>query len=440
MKKRILFTVILTLLLSALLGIGSFAAQHGTLALSSSGAVKAGETVTLSVKLTGATDIDGIAVTPTYDEKLFELTGGTWKISGVMTDFSLTTKDGVIAFSEGTAINTTILTFTLKVKSTVEAGNYSVGCSAVVSSVDGAKSTLTATAQVKVTCTHSFTVKNTDAKYQKSAATCSSAAVYYYSCAKCGEKGSTTFKSGSALPHTFNQKNTADQYIHTAGSCTKAAVYYYSCKCGEMGSDTFVGADPAHRYAETLVTDKDNHWYECSVCGDRKEQAAHTPGPEATEESAQVCTVCGYEIAPAIVHQHDFTAHWYGDDATHWGKCRCGEESEPIVHTYGEGTVVSEPTATQQGVILYTCADCGRMKVEYTDPDPSQNQPSKPADTESPDKPLPKPSDKPSDDPADEVDNEDGSFGMGALVGALGGLLIGGAAVFVTLSKGKKAN
>ena len=109
MKKRILFTVIFALLFSALSGICSFAAEHGTLSLSASGAVKAGETVTLSVKLTGAANIDGIALTPTYDESKFELTGGSWKVNGIISDFSLETKDGVIAFSEGTAINTTSL-------------------------------------------------------------------------------------------------------------------------------------------------------------------------------------------------------------------------------------------------------------------------------------------------------------------------------------------
>lgn len=414
MKKRILFTLVFALMLSAFLSIGTFAAQHGTLSLSASGAVKAGDTVTLSVKLTGAEKIDGIAVTPVYDETKFELTGGSWKVNGIITDFSVDTKDGVIAFAEGTSINTTILTFTLKVKSGVEAGTYTVGCSAEVSSTDKEKSTLNAETQVKVSCTHSFTVKNTDSKYLKSAATCSSAATYYYSCSKCGEKGTTTFKSGSALSHTFDQKNTAEKYIHTAGSCTKAAVYYYSCKCGAKGTQTFVGADPDHRYAETWSTDKDNHWHECSACGERKDQASHVPGPEATEDSAQVCTVCGYEIAPAIAHKHDFTKHWYGDEATHWGKCECEEESQPTAHTWDEGKVVCEPTAKKQGAVLYTCNDCGRTKLEYTDPDPSKSEPI-----------------------TSEKDG-DGSFGTGALVGALGGILVGAAGVYLTLVKRKK--
>ena len=442
MKKKVLFTVICMLMLSVCLGLSSYAARHGTLSLSPSGTVKAGETVTLSVKLEGAADIDGIAITPTYNEAQFELTGGTWKVSGVMTDFSLDTKDGVIAFSQGTALDTTILTFTLKAKSTLQAGNYTVGCTAVVSSTDGARSTLTASTQVKISCTHSFTVKSTDAKYQKSAATCTSAAIYYYSCSKCGEKGSSTFQSGSALPHTFDQKNTADKYVQTPGSCTQSAIYYYSCKCGAKGTTTFVGADPAHRYSEDFVTDKDSHWKECSVCGEHKDEAAHTPGPEATEESAQLCTVCGYEIAPAIVHQHDFSLHWYGDADTHWGKCRCEEESEPVAHCWDAGKLLCAPTATDEGAILYTCTDCGRVKVVYTDPDPSQ---SKPSDVEQPDDEKPQQSDTPdvdSDKPAEAPADENGSFVTGAVVGLLSGAAIAAAiaaaGVYLTKTKGKK--
>ena len=49
---------------------------------------------------------------------------------------------------------------------------------------------------------HSFEQEVTDAEYQKSAATCTEAAVYYKSCA-CGEKGTETFESGEPLDHDY---------------------------------------------------------------------------------------------------------------------------------------------------------------------------------------------------------------------------------------------
>ena len=42
------------------------------------------------------------------------------------------------------------------------------------------------------------------------------------------------------------------------------------------------------------------HWHECSVCSEKKDEAAHIPGAEATAATAQICTECDYVIAPAI--------------------------------------------------------------------------------------------------------------------------------------------
>ena len=58
---------------------------------------------------------------------------------------------------------------------------------------------------------HSFDQKNTASEYVKSDATCTEVAVYYYSCA-CGEKGTTTFTSGTVEANTFDQRNTASKY------------------------------------------------------------------------------------------------------------------------------------------------------------------------------------------------------------------------------------
>ncbi len=49
---------------------------------------------------------------------------------------------------------------------------------------------------------HSFEQEVVDAKYQKSAADCTHAAVYFKSC-KCGEKGTETFESGEPLGHKW---------------------------------------------------------------------------------------------------------------------------------------------------------------------------------------------------------------------------------------------
>ena len=132
------------------------------------------------------------------------------------------------------------------------------------------------TPETPQTHTHKYNKKNTASKYLKSAATCTEAAVYYYSC-ECGEKGTSTFKSGNPKGHTYNKKNTASKYLKSAATCTEPAVYYYSCECGEKDtSRTFTSGEPlGHRYDTTpnyqeLVTDTRDgcKWYIClNGCG-----------------------------------------------------------------------------------------------------------------------------------------------------------------------------
>ena len=64
---------------------------------------------------------------------------------------------------------------------------------------------------------HSFEQEVVDAKYQKSAATCTEAAVYYKSCA-CGEKGTETFESGEPIGHDYK----AVEGSAVAPTCEKA--------------------------------------------------------------------------------------------------------------------------------------------------------------------------------------------------------------------------
>ena len=85
---------------------------------------------------------------------------------------------------------------------------------------------------------HEFTQHNTDSKYLKSEATCTTLAEYYYSCA-CGEIGTDTFKSGSTLPHTYDRQNTDSKYLKNEATEQSPAVYYYSCTCGDKGELTF---------------------------------------------------------------------------------------------------------------------------------------------------------------------------------------------------------
>ena len=291
---------------------------------------------------------------------------------------------------------------------------------------------------VSIVCDHKFDQKNTESKYMKSAATCKAKAVYYYSCS-CGEKGTSTFEYGeyashtygswisevpatctetgtkghyecsvchkyfdaakneitdltlSKLMHTYNQKKTDAMYMKSAATCKAKAVYYYSCSCGEKGTTTFeYGNLAAHTYKTAWATDAKNHWHECSVCGSKKDEAAHADankdhkcdtcskvlsectdtnkdhkcdtcgkvltecadankdhncdicgkkltdhtGGKATCKEKATCSICGQKYGNLADHTYKTT--WSSDSANHWHECSvCGNKKDEAAHTPG---------------------------------------------------------------------------------------------------------
>lgn len=104
-----------------------------------------------------------------------------------------------------------------------------------------------------------------------------------------------------------------------------------------------------HSFGTDYTYDEDNHWNVCA-CGAIGNVSAHTPGPVATEDSAQTCTVCGYEIAPALGHQHSFGTTYSSDVNNHWNTYACGATGNVSAHVPG-------PAATEDSA--QTCTVCG---------------------------------------------------------------------------------
>ena len=67
---------------------------------------------------------------------------------------------------------------------------------------------------------HAYTKKVVESRYLKTAATCETKAVYYYSC-ECGEKGTETFEFGEKSSHTFDKQVVSELYIKSSATCAK---------------------------------------------------------------------------------------------------------------------------------------------------------------------------------------------------------------------------
>ena len=217
----------------------------------------------------------------------------------------------------------------------------------------------------KDTAAHTYDREVAVEGYKASDATCTSKATYYKSCV-CGAKGTETFESGelNSDSHTGSLSDWksddsnhwkeysccgahVDTAAHTGGTAdcqNKAVCDTCNQPYGNLGSH-----DPASIWSK----DASGHWHVCQTanCTEKLDFTAHTPGAAATEETAQTCTECGYELAPALEHTHVWGEWTSNGDGTHTRIC--SKDSSHI-----ETNSCSGGTATCQSPAV--CAACSQ--------------------------------------------------------------------------------
>jgi len=124
----------------------------------------------------------------------------------------------------------------------------------------------------------------------------------YYSCFSCGKCFEDS--QGKKEITNINTWGNIEKTDHTGGTATCIE----PAKCSLCG--TPYGKLGSHNYGtEWGYTAARGHAHACTVTGCDAHDAIekHTPGPEATEETDQVCTVCNYIIKPKLSHKHNIT-------------------------------------------------------------------------------------------------------------------------------------
>ena len=230
---------------------------------------------------------------------------------------------------------------------------------------------------------HDFTVETVDAKYLKSAATCTEKAVYYKSCAVCGlsSEGTAdeaTFFSGNALDHNWGAwTQNSDEKTHTrickrdtshtetenchggTATCTaKAVCTVCGGEYGEMAAHSFTAEKAEAQYLKSAATctEKAIYYKSCAVCGLSSEGTAD----EATFFSGNAL-------------EHDWGA-WTqnSDEETHTRICK-----RDTSHTETENCIDANKDHKCDicDYIISECADdnkdhkcdyCGKKLTEHT--------------------------------------------------------------------------
>ena len=162
---------------------------------------------------------------------------------------------------------------------------------------------------------HDFTAETVDAKYLKSAATCTEKAVYYKSCAVCGlsSEGTAdeaTFFSGNALDHNWGAWTSNEDGTHTR-TCTVDG-----CSAGTQ-RENCIDANKDHKcdICDYIISEcaDDNKDHKCDYCG--KKLTEHTGGKATCKDKAK-CEVCGAEYGELDAKNHTNLKHFPATAAT----------------------------------------------------------------------------------------------------------------------------
>ena len=252
---------------------------------------------------------------------------------------------------------------------------------------------------------HNFTAEVVDAKYLKSAATCTAKAVYYKSCTFCGEKGTETFETGNVLDHDWDEPSytwtaVTDGYMCVAsGKCKNCdadvsdiATVTYAVKkaptCLNAGTGTYTATFSAAygfpaQTKDVLLPAIGHTWgtatytwtqtetgYTCTAKRVCENDAAHVESETVTGDYSVIteptCLAAGlgrYQVSfkadwakdaskdvsiPAL--GHDWGKWTSNGDGTHTHVCKRDKAHTETVSCSG-GTA----TCTEKA----TCADCG---------------------------------------------------------------------------------
>ncbi len=199
-----------------------------------------------------------------------------------------------------------------------------------------------------------------------------------YTCVDCGYKKTEVIPG---QPHDYNQRVVDAKYLKSAATCTTPATYYYSCVCGAAGTETFTdGEAKGHTFSDQWSHNEIQHW-RAATCEHKDEKiqigdhiwnpGVITTQPTATTKGVKTytCSVCGAtkteEVEPST-HQHTFATTWQGNATYHWHPATCGHNnvSDLGEHRWNAGVVTSWPTHTTPGQKVYTCSVCGMTKTE----------------------------------------------------------------------------
>ena len=190
--------------------------------------------------------------------------------------------------------------------------------------------------------------------------TCTAQGYTIYTCAECGARINDDYTN--VIEHIYDQKNTSSIYKVTSATCTSAALYHYSCACGKEGTGLFLsGSALGHLWSDSG---------ECITCGLACDHENYDS--ENYTVIKPTCTKRGYTRYFCFTCESYFAENYVDALGHYWspaGECiECGLACD---HEGCLGDVISTvaPTCVDKGYTLHECSCClAEVKVYTSSP------------------------------------------------------------------------
>lgn len=195
--------------------------------------------------------------------------------------------------------------------------------------------------------------------------TCNDAGKELFTCTDCGDTKTVAVKS---LGHDYQLVGT------DPATCTTPAINHYTCSRCE---DTVDQEDKDHPALGHDWKKNDDGTVTCQRCGQTHE---HKWDTEVISEAScttdgvtrHTCSICGDTYDDVVKGGHKWT---YKKTGTNTSVCLCTVCGKTKEHNFtifsDKESEKKDPTCTKAGMVVATCADCGRRRWVYDETRPA---------------------------------------------------------------------
>lgn len=195
--------------------------------------------------------------------------------------------------------------------------------------------------------------------------TCKDAGKKLFTCTDCGDTKTVAVKS---LGHDYQLVGT------DPATCTTPAINHYACSRCE---DTVDQEDKDHPALGHDWKKNDDGTVTCQRCGQTHEHKWNT---EVISEAScttdgvtrHTCSICGDTYDDVVKGGHKWT---YKKTGTNTSVCLCTVCGKTKEHDFSifsdKESEKKDPTCTKAGMVVATCADCGRRRWVYDETRPA---------------------------------------------------------------------